>query len=103
MTRQVQDAYIVAATRTPVGKARGVFGNTRPDDMLAHVLKAVIAQAPGIDVNRIGDAIIGCAMPEAEQGMNVARIGVLLAGLPTPHPPQQTHPFCSPGLPSVRT
>ena len=81
MTKQVQDAYIVAATRTPVGKApRGVFRNTRPDDMLAHVIRAVIAQAPGIDPNRIGDAIIGCAMPEAEQGMNVARIGVLLAG-----------------------
>src|SRR5690606_40631993 len=75
MTKQVQDAYIVAATRTPVAKARGAFRNTRPDDMLAHVLKAVIAQAPGIDVNRIDDAIIGCAMPEGEQGMNVARIG----------------------------
>ena len=50
--------------------------------MLAHVLRSVVAQAPGIDVNRIDDAIIGCAMPEGEQGMNVARIGVLLAGLP---------------------
>src|SRR3546814_12672462 len=79
--KQIQDAYIVAATRTPVGKApKGVFRNTRPDDMLAHVLNAVIAQAPGIDVNRIEDAIIGCAMPEGEQGMNVARLGVLLAG-----------------------
>jgi len=101
MTKQVQDAYIVAATRTPVGKARGVFANTRPDDMLAHVLKAVIAQAPGIDVNRIGDAIIGCAMPEAEQGMNVARIGVLLAGLPHTLPAQTINRFCSSGLQSV--
>ncbi|MGQ4659363.1 acetyl-CoA C-acyltransferase [Lysobacter sp. F6437] len=101
MTKQVQDAYIVAATRTPVGKARGVFGNTRPDDMLAHVLKAVLAQAPGIDVNRIGDAIIGCAMPEAEQGMNVARIGVLLAGLPHTIPAQTINRFCSSGLQSV--
>src|SRR6218665_1936013 len=75
MSKQVQDAYIVAATRTPVGKApKGVFRNTRPDDMLAHVLKAVVAQAPGIDLSRIDDAIIGCAMPEGEQGMNVARI-----------------------------
>src|SRR5690606_3920366 len=58
MTKQIQDAYIVAATRTPVGKApKGVFRNTRPDDMLAHVLKAVIAQAPGVDVGRIEDAI----------------------------------------------
>ena len=102
MTKQVQDAYIVAATRTPVGKApRGVFRNTRPDDMLAHVLKAVVAQAPGIDVSRIGDAIIGCAMPEAEQGMNVARIGVLLAGLPHTIPAQTINRFCSSGLQSV--
>ncbi|QOW20640.1 acetyl-CoA C-acyltransferase [Lysobacter ciconiae] len=101
MTKQVQDAYIVAATRTPVAKARGAFRNTRPDDMLAHVLKAVIAQAPGIDVNRIDDAIIGCAMPEGEQGMNVARIGVLLAGLPETVAAQTINRFCSSGLQAV--
>jgi acetyl-CoA acyltransferase len=102
MSKQVQEAYIVAATRTPVGKApRGVFRNTRPDDMLAHVLKAVIAQAPGIDVNRIDDAIIGCAMPEGEQGMNVARIGVLLAGLPNTIAAQTINRFCSSGLQAV--
>ena len=100
--KQVQEAYIVAATRTPVGKApRGVFRNTRPDDMLAHVLKSVIAQAPGIDVNRIDDAIIGCAMPEGEQGMNVARIGVLLAGLPDTVAAQTVNRFCSSGLQAV--
>src|SRR5690606_34848291 len=98
MTKQIQDAYIVAATRTPVGKApKGVFRNTRPDDMLAHVLKAVVAQAPGIDVNRIEDAVIGCAMPEGEQGMNVARIGVLLAGLPDTVAAQTINRFCSSG------
>jgi acetyl-CoA acyltransferase len=102
MTRQVQDAYIVAATRTPVGKApRGVFRNTRPDEMLAHVLKAVVAQAPGIDVSRIDDAIIGCAMPEGEQGMNVARIGLLLAGLPNTIAAQTINRFCSSGLQAV--
>lgn len=101
MTKQVQDAYIVAATRTPVAKARGAFRNTRPDDMLAHVLKAVIAQAPGIDVNRIDDAIIGCAMPEGEQGMNVARIAVLLAGLPNTIAAQTINRFCSSGLQAV--
>jgi acetyl-CoA acyltransferase len=102
MTKQVQDAYIVAATRTPVGKApRGVFRNTRPDDMLAHVIRAVMAQAPGIDPHRIGDAIIGCAMPEAEQGMNVARIGVLLAGLPDTVPGVTINRFCSSGLQAV--
>lgn len=101
MTKQVQDAYIVAATRTPVAKARGAFRNTRPDDMLAHVLKAVIAQAPGIDVSRIDDAIIGCAMPEGEQGMNVARIGMLLAGLPNTIAAQTINRFCSSGLQAV--
>lgn len=102
MTKQVQDAYIVAATRTPVGKApRGVFRNTRPDDMLAHVIRAVMAQCPGIDPHRIGDAIIGCAMPEAEQGMNVARIGVLLAGLPDTVPGVTINRFCSSGLQAV--
>ena len=102
MSKQVQDAYIVAATRTPVGKApKGVFRNTRPDDMLAHVLKAVVAQAPGIDTSRIDDAIIGCAMPEGEQGMNVARIGVLLAGLPDTVAAQTINRFCSSGLQAV--
>ena len=102
VTKQIQDAYIVAATRTPVGKApKGVFRNTRPDDMLAHVLKAVVAQAPGIDLARIDDAIIGCAMPEGEQGMNVARIGVLLAGLPDTVAAQTVNRFCSSGLQAV--
>jgi acetyl-CoA acyltransferase len=102
MTKQIQDAYIVAATRTPVGKApRGVFRNTRPDEMLAHVLRAVVAQAPGIDATRIGDIIIGCAMPEGEQGMNVARIGALLAGLPNSVAAQTINRFCSSGLQAV--
>lgn len=102
MSKQIQDAYIVAATRTPVGKApKGVFRNTRPDDMLAHVLKAVVAQAPGIDTSRIDDAIIGCAMPEGEQGMNVARIAVLLAGLPDTIAAQTINRFCSSGVQAV--
>ncbi len=102
MIKQIQDAYIVAATRTPVGKApKGMFRNTRPDDMLAHVLRSVVAQAPGIDTSRIDDAIIGCAMPEGEQGMNVARIGVLLAGLPDTVAAQTINRFCSSGLQAV--
>ncbi|MBV2209963.1 MAG: acetyl-CoA C-acyltransferase [Thermomonas sp.] len=102
MSTQIQDAYIVAATRTPVGKApRGVFRNTRPDDMLAFVLKSVLAQAPSVDPTRIGDVIVGCAMPEAEQGMNVARIGALLAGLPNSVPGQTINRFCSSGLQAV--
>lgn len=102
MTKQIQDVYIVAATRTAVGKApRGAFRNTRPDDLLAHVIKAVIAQAPGIDVNRIDDAVIGCAMPEAEQGMNVARIATLLAGLPHTVAAVTINRFCSSGVQAI--
>jgi acetyl-CoA acyltransferase len=102
MTKIVQDAYIVAATRTPVGKApKGAFRNTRPDELLAHALRNVVAQAPGIDTSRIDDAIIGCAMPEGEQGMNVARIGALLAGLPNTVAAQTINRFCSSGLQAV--
>jgi acetyl-CoA acyltransferase len=102
MSKQVQEAYIVAATRTPVGKApRGMFRNTRPDDLLAHVLKSVLAQAPSLDPASIGDVIVGCAMPEAEQGMNVARIALLLAGLPNTVPGLTVNRFCSSGLQAV--
>ncbi len=102
MTKQIQDVYIVAATRTAVGKApRGVFRNTRPDDLLAHVIKAAVAQAPGVDVSRIDDAVIGCAMPEAEQGMNVARIATLLAGLPHSVAAVTINRFCSSGVQAI--
>ena len=102
MAKQTQDAYIVAATRTPVGKApRGVFRNVRPDDMLAHVLKSALAQAPGLDPSVIDDVVVGCAMPEAEQGMNVARIGLLLAGFPNSVAGMTINRFCSSGLQAV--
>ncbi|MBL8434618.1 MAG: acetyl-CoA C-acyltransferase [Zoogloea sp.] len=101
MQRQIQDAYIVAATRTPVARRKGMFRNVRPDDLLAHVLKSVMAQAPGLDPALIGDVIVGCAMPEAEQGMNVARIGVLLVGLPNTVPGITINRFCSSGLQAV--
>lgn len=101
-TRQTQDAYIVAAVRTPVGKApRGMFKTVRPDDMLAHVLKAVMNECPGLDPAAIDDVITGCAMPEAEQGMNVARIGLLLAGLPNNVPGMTVNRFCASGLQAV--
>jgi len=104
MTRQIQDAYIVAALRTPVGKApRGVFRNTRPDDLLAHVLREVLDQCAAVDPARIGDVVIGCAMPEAEQGMNVARIGSLLAGIPDSVPAMTLNRFCSSGVQAVAT
>jgi len=102
MTKQIQEAYIVAATRTPVGKApRGMFRNTRPDDLLVHVLKSVLAQAPSLDPASIGDVIAGCAMPEAEQGINVARIALLLADLPNTVPGLTINRFCSSGLQAV--
>ncbi|MDD5295729.1 MAG: acetyl-CoA C-acyltransferase [Rhodocyclaceae bacterium] len=101
MTKQIQDAYIVAATRTPVARRKGAFKNVRPDDMLAHVLKNVVAAVPGLDARDIGDVIVGCAIPEAEQGMNVARIGMLLAGLPQSVPAITINRFCSSGLNSV--
>ena len=99
--KQIQDAYIVAATRTPVAKRNGMFRTVRPDDMLAHVLKAVVAKVPGLDASEIGDVVVGCAMPEAEQGMNVARIGLLLAGLPNTVPGITINRFCSSGLQAV--
>jgi acetyl-CoA acyltransferase len=104
MSRQIQDAYIVAVRRSPVGKApRGAFRNTRPDDLLAHAIRATLADVPSIDPARIEDAIIGCAMPEAEQGMNVARIGVLLAGLPNTVSAMTINRFCSSGWQAVAT
>ena len=102
MAKQVQDAYIVAATRTAVGKApRGMFKNVRPDDLLAHVLKAVVGQCPGLDLTTLDDVIVGCAMPEAEQGMNVARIGLLLAGFPNTVSGMTINRFCSSGVQAV--
>jgi acetyl-CoA acyltransferase len=101
MIKQIQDAYIVAATRLPVARRKGMFGHVRPDDMLAHALKSVLAQAPGLDPALIEDVIVGCAMPEAEQGMNVARIGLLLAGLPDNVPGVTVNRFCASGLQAV--
>ncbi len=97
-----QKAYIVAATRTPVAKAfKGAFRHTRPDDLLAHVLRGVVAQVPKLDPAAVEDVIVGCAMPEAEQGMNVARIGALLADLPDNVPAVTVNRFCSSGLQTV--
>src|ERR1700761_6319740 len=101
MSKQIQDAYVVAATRTPVGKNRGALRHARPDDMLAHVLRAAVAQVPSLDPALIGDVIVGCAIPEAEQGMNVARIGVLLAGLPDSVPGVTINRFCSSGVQAI--
>lgn len=102
MTKQTQEAYIVAATRTPVGKApRGMFKQVRPDDLLVHVLQSVLKQCKGLDPAAIDDVITGCAMPEAEQGINVARVAALLAGLPDSVPGMTVNRFCASGLQAV--
>jgi len=99
MSKQVQDAYIVAAARTPIGKApKGMFRPLRPDDLLVHALRAALAQVPSLDPKAIEDAIVGCAIPEAEQGLNVARIGALLAGLPDSVGGVTVNRFCASGL-----
>ncbi len=101
--KQVQDAYIVAATRTPIGRShRGSFRNTRPDDLLATILKAALAQAPGLDPKAIEDIICGCAIPEAQQGLNVARLGAILAGFPTSVGGITVNRFCASGLSAVQ-
>ena len=102
MTRQLSEAYIVATARTPVAKApRGALRTTRPDSLLAHALTSVLARAAPLDAAAIDDVVVGCAMPEYEQGMNVARIGVLLAGLPASVPGMTINRFCSSGLNAV--
>lgn len=102
MNRVVEDAWIVAAVRTPVGKApRGMFRRTRPDDLLAHVLRAAVARLPGLDPAAIDDVVAGCAIPEAEQGMNVARMAALLAGLPDSVAGMTVNRFCASGLQAV--
>jgi acetyl-CoA acyltransferase len=101
MSKQVQDAYIVAALRTPVGRSRGMFRNTRPDDLLAHCIRGVVAQCPGLDPTEIEDVIAGCALPESEQGLDVARNAALLAGLPVDVPGFVLNRFCSSGVQAV--
>jgi acetyl-CoA acyltransferase len=101
--KQIQDAYIVSATRTPIGRShRGFFRNTRPDDLLATTLKAALAAVPGLDPKAIEDIICGCAIPEAQQGLNVARIGAVLAGLPTSIGGITVNRFCASGLSAVQ-
>ena len=100
--KQVQDAYIVAATRTPIGRShKGVFRNYRPDDLLAETLKAVLAKVPSLDPAAIEDIVCGCAIPEGQQGLNVARIGAVLAGLPTSIGGITVNRFCASGLSAV--
>ena len=102
MSKQLQDAYIVAATRTPIGKApRGMFKTTRPDDLLVHAIQGAMAAVPNLDPALIVDAIIGCSFPEAEQGFNVARMAVLLAGLPKTVGGVTVNRYCASGITAI--
>ncbi len=101
--KQIQDAYIVAATRTPIGRShRGFFRNTRPDELLVKALHGALAQVPTLDPKAIEDLICGCAIPEGAQGLNVARIGAVLAGLPNSVGGITVNRFCASGLSAIQ-
>ena len=103
MSKQIQDAFIVAATRTPIGRShRGFFRHMRPDDLLVQALRAALAQAPTLDPAAIEDIICGCAIPEGPQGLNIARIGAVLAGLPHSVGGITVNRFCASGLSAVQ-
>ena len=103
MTKQVQDAYIVAATRTPIGRSgRGFFRNTRPDDLLMAAVRNALSQVPSLDPKAIEDAIIGCSFPEGEQGINMARAAMVLAGLPHTVAGVTVNRFCASGITAVQ-
>ena len=103
MSKQLQDAYIVAATRTPIGKSgRGYFKNTRADDLLVLAIQSALRQVPTLDPKAIQDAVIGCSFPEAEQGMNMARVAVALAGLPNSVGGITVNRFCASGLSAIQ-
>src|SRR5205807_10381822 len=98
----MREAVIVSSVRTAVGKAyKGTLRATRPDDLAAVAIKHALARVPGLDPKEIEDVILGCAMPEAEQGMNVARIAALLAGLPVESSAMTINRFCSSGLQAI--
>src|SRR6202789_4500882 len=98
----MRDAVIVSTVRTAVGKSgRGALATTRPDDLAATAIEGALARLPQLDRNEIEDVILGCAMPEAEQGMNVARIAALRAGLPVGSSAMTVNRFCASGLQSI--
>jgi acetyl-CoA acyltransferase len=102
-TKQVQEAYIVAATRTPIGKApRGYFRTTRPDDLLVAAVRSALAQVPNLDPKAIEDAVVGCSFPEAEQGINMARAAMVIAGLPHSVGGVTVNRFCASGITAIQ-
>jgi acetyl-CoA acyltransferase len=98
----MKDAYIISAVRTPVGKAfKGALRNTRPDELAALVLGEAIRRVDGLDPAQVEDVVMGCAMPEGEQGLNVARLAVLRAGLPVTIAGATVNRFCASGLQAI--
>ena len=98
----MQEAVIVDCVRTAVGKAgRGTLKNTRPDDLAAFVIEGLLKRYPQVAKDQVDDVILGCAMPEAESGLNMARIAALRAGLPDSVPGVTINRFCSSGLQSI--
>src|SRR5277367_2944130 len=98
----MREAVIVSSVRTPIGKAfKGTLHATRPDDLGAIAIRGAIERVPGLDPKEIEDVILGCAMPEAEQGMNMARIASLRAGLPVEVSAMTVNRFCSSGLQAI--
>ncbi len=98
----MSDIYVVDILRTPVGKSkRGVFKHVQPVDLLVQCMKTLMSRHPSMDWQKISDVVIGCAMPEAEQGMNIARIATLVAGLPNSVPAMTLNRFCTSGLQSI--
>src|SRR5258708_22136130 len=96
------EAVIVSAVRTPVGRAyKGTLRASRPDDLAALVISEAIARVPGLTAAEVDDVILGCAMPEGEQGMNVARIAALRPGLPVETSAMPINRFCSSGLQAI--
>jgi len=98
----MREAVIVSAVRTAVGKApRGSLRSVHPTDLAATVIRSAVERVPGLDPKEIDDVILGCAMPEAEQGLNMARVALLRAGLPTDVPGQTVNRFCASGLQTI--
>jgi len=98
----MREAVIVSAVRTAVGKApRGALKDTRPDELAAAAIKEAVRRVAGLEPGEIDDVVLGCALPEAEQGLNVARIAALRAGLPHTVAGQTVNRFCSSGLQAI--
>src|SRR5438309_11120138 len=98
----MREAVVVATARTPLAKSfRGSLNMTRPDDLAAHVVRAVLDRAPGVDPGDVADVILGCGEPSHQQGFNVARIAAVRAGLPVTVPGTTVNRYCASGLQSV--